>query len=236
MIKVIASGSSGNCYLLETKKETLILECGIHEKKIIQALDYKLDKVVGCLTTHSHKDHCKSIMALRGKGIDIYLSKGTKEEIGIDDYRVNVVEHNKSFNVGGFTVIPFDGVHTHNNGEKCPILNYLIYHEELGKILFITDSYYVKNRFQNIDHILIECNYSEEVLPSLPPWRYRTIKSHMSLQTLKSTLSTWNLEETKDITLIHISGENGNPLQFQKEIEELTGIKTYIAEPGLIIN
>ncbi len=33
MIKVLASGSTGNCYLLETEKEILILEAGINIKK-----------------------------------------------------------------------------------------------------------------------------------------------------------------------------------------------------------
>jgi hypothetical protein len=49
-------------------------------------------------------------------------------------------------------------------------------------------------------------------------------------------LKSWDLTGTKDITLILISHENGEPDRFQKEIEELTGIKTYIAESGLIIN
>ena len=57
----------------------------------------------------------------------------------------------------------------------------------------------------------------------------------MSLETLKETLPTWNLEKTKDITLIHISNDNGNPDRFREEIEELTGIKTYAAVPGLEI-
>lgn len=42
-------------------------------------------------------------------------------------------------------------------------------------------------------------------------------------------------EETKDITLIHISEGNGEPERFREEIEELTGIKTYVAIPGLEI-
>ena len=87
----------------------------------------------------------------------------------------------------------------------------------------------------DIDHVLIECNYSEDVLPQLPQWRARTIKSHMSLETLKDTLKHWNLRKTKDITLIHISNDNGNPDRFRDEIEELTGIKTYTAIPGLEI-
>ncbi|MCE5221889.1 MAG: MBL fold metallo-hydrolase, partial [Clostridium sp.] len=200
------------------------------EKKIIQALNYKIDKVVGCLITHSHKDHCKSIMPMRGKGIDIYLSQGTKEEIGIDDYRVNILRHGESKNIGEFTIVPFNTQH-----DTSEPLGFLIYHKELGKIIFATDTYYLKSKFKNVDHILVECNYSEDVLPQLPPWRARTIKSHMSLENLKETLQTWDLEGTKDITLIHISHDNGNPDRFQKEIEELTGITTYAAVPGLEI-
>ena len=93
----------------------------------------------------------------------------------------------------------------------------------------------MKNRFNNVDHLLIECNYSEDVLPTLPAWRARTIRSHMSLETLKEMLSTMDSSKTKDITLIHISGENGDPDRFKQEIEELTNIKTYIGETGLII-
>ena len=231
MIHVIASGSSGNCYLLETSKEILILECGIHIKIIKEALNFDLSKVICCLLTHEHKDHSKSAKDIIKCGIDIYGSKGTGEEIGlIDNYRYKVVEHNKSFNVGEFTIIPFNTQH-----DVSEPLGFLIYHKELGKILFLTDSFYIENRFSNIDHILIECNYDESVLPNLPAWRHRTLKSHMSLETLKETLNSWDLTGTKDITLIHISGDNGDPERYKKEVEELTGIKTYIGESGLII-
>lgn len=235
MIKIIATGSSGNCYLLITEKETLILELGINFKNIKKELDFNLSNVTGAIITHSHGDHTKGVKEALNSGIDVYMPQGTKEELGIESHRIHTAEHNKSFNIGEFKIVPFLGVHTHSNGEKCPILNYLIYHKDLGKILFITDSYYVKNRFSNVDHILIECNYSEDVLPDLPAWRARTIKSHMSLETLKEMLSTMDLSQTKDITLIHISSENGDPERFKKEIEELTKIKTYIGEAGLII-
>ena len=114
-------------------------------------------------------------------------------------------------------------------------LGFLLQHKELGRILFATDTYYLRNTFINVDHILIECNYSEDILEEIPPYRVRVLKSHMSLETLKETLKTWDLSRTKDITLIHISEGNGEPKRFRKEIEELTGIKTYVAIPGLEI-
>jgi phosphoribosyl 1,2-cyclic phosphodiesterase len=231
MIKIHATGSSGNFYSLETSTGTLLIECGINIKKIKEYLDFDLSNVQGVILSHSHKDHSKSAKDIIKCGIDIYGSKGTGVEIElIDSYRYKVVEHNKPFKVGSFTIVPFNVQHDVNEP-----LGFLIYHKELGKILFITDSYFVKNRFNNVDHILIECNYSEDVLPTLPQWRARTIRSHMSLETLKEMLLTMDLSQTKDITLIHISHDNGEPERFRQEVEELTGIKTYIGERGLVI-
>lgn len=237
MIKVLASGSSGNCYLLETEKETLILECGIRYKDILKGLNFDLIKVVGCLVTHEHKDHCKAVNEVMSSGINVYMSEGTsagiefKIPVETAAYRLNYLRHNIPKHIGGFTVLPFNVEHDVNEP-----LGFLIHHKELGKIVFVTDSYYLKTVFRTkIDHILIECNYSESILNEIPPYRARVLKSHMSLETLKEALKSWNLKNTKDITLIHISEGNGEPERFKKEIEELTGIKTNVATPGLII-
>lgn len=74
-IKVLGSSSRGNCYLLQLKKETLILECGINYKDILKGLDFNLESVIGCLVTHEHKDHSKAITELTNNGIDVYSSK-----------------------------------------------------------------------------------------------------------------------------------------------------------------
>lgn len=234
IIKVIQTGSTGNAYIIKAKEEILLLELGINFKNIKKDIDFDLSKVVGALISHEHKDHCKSVNEAMKSGIDIYMSEGTMKGIDLDfnySYRIPfLLEHNVVAKIGGFTIVPFNVQHDVNEP-----LGFLIHHKELGKILFVTDSYFVKNRFSIVDHILIECNYSEDVLPDLPPWRARTIKSHMSLETLKEMLLTMDLSSTKDITLIHISHDNGDPDRFQKEIEELTGIKTHIGESGLVI-
>lgn len=232
-IKVLASGSAGNCYLLETEKEILILECGIRYKDILKGLNFDLSKVVGCLVSHEHKDHCKVVDEIMNASIDVYMSGGTKEGIDFKSsatHRINIVKHGKRYKIGGFDVVPFNVEH-----DVSEPLGFLLQHKELGRILFATDTYYLRNTFINVDHILIECNYSEDILEEIPPYRARVLKSHMSLETLKETLKTWELSRTKDITLIHISEGNGEPKRFRKEIEELTGIKTYVAMPGLEI-
>lgn len=52
-LKVVGSGSKqGNTYLLETKEETLILDLGCKWNEILESLNYKIDKVAGCLVSH----------------------------------------------------------------------------------------------------------------------------------------------------------------------------------------
>ena len=234
MIKVIATGSTGNSYLIEANpNERLLIECGIPYKRILEGLDYNISGIQGCLISHEHKDHCKAVDKIIESGINCYMSRGTKEGINFKTnilYRGKIVENLKVFNIGNFRITPFKAQHDTNEP-----FGYLIYHKEIGSIAFLTDSYYCRYVVNNVNHILIECNYLDEIVDDLPSYRKRVIKSHMSLNTCKETLKAWDLKETKDITLIHISGDNGNPERMQKEIQELTGKKVYIAKPNLII-
>lgn len=230
-LKVLGSGSSGNCYLLQGEKETLIIECGLPYKTILKGLNFNLGNVIGCLISHEHKDHSKAVQDLIKNGIDVYSSKGTFESIEVKGHRTNIIESEKVFEIGKFIVLPFKVQHD----AKDP-LGFLIYQKEIGKLLFITDSYYCEYKFQDVDHVLIECNYSNEILQEkeLPKTlKNRIIKSHFELGNVKEFLKATDLKATKKIMLIHLSDGNSNAAQFQKEIEKLTGKPTYIADKGL---
>jgi len=53
-IKVIGSGSSGNCYLANFNGTQILLECGLPFKVIQKALNFKLSSIEACLVTHEH--------------------------------------------------------------------------------------------------------------------------------------------------------------------------------------
>ena len=137
-LKCIATGSSGNCYLLQADNgETLILDCGIPIKEIKKGLNWNIKDVVGVLCTHKHLDHSKSVNDFKAMGIPIYAPY-----LKIDYM---------SMNMGGFTVKPFDlttidgrWTHTNANGEPCPIFGFLITHKGMGRMLYITDCEVVK--------------------------------------------------------------------------------------------
>ncbi|NFF59828.1 MBL fold metallo-hydrolase [Clostridium sp. K25] len=236
MIKVFASGSKGNCYLLQAEGESLLLECGIGWKKILSGLNYNLKDIKGCLITHEHKDHALSIKDIIKNSIKIYAPESVILKNNLEGSRkATILKDKDRFKIGNFNILAFANTHTNNDGTECECLGYLIQHPKLGKILFATDTYYIKYQFENIDHLLIECNYSEDVIEDLEPYQKRLFKSHMSLETLKDFFKNTDLRNTKDITLIHLSKNNADPERFKSEIEALTGIPVYIATPGLEI-
>lgn len=238
-LKVLSSSSSGNCYLLENEEEILILEAGITFKRIQEGIDFNIRKVAGCLISHEHKDHSKSAADLLKNGIDIYTSKGTMEAMNLEEgYRVNQIKSQGTIKVGGFTILPFDTQH-----DAAEPLGFLVQHKDMGKLLFITDSYYCKYKFKGLDHILVECNYKKELLDeniqngSLPDWlQDRITKSHFELENVKEFLKSSDLTKTKNIVLIHLSSQNSNKELFKREIERSTGRPVYIATEGLKLN
>ncbi|OAA90772.1 MBL fold metallo-hydrolase [Clostridium ljungdahlii] len=234
-LKVLGSGSAGNCYLLQNENETLMLECGLSYRTILKGLNFNVSDVAACLITHEHRDHCKAIKDIIKAGIDIYTGKGTIDFYGMSGYRVHSIRSEEQFAVGDFTVMPFKTDH-----DAVEPLGFLIYHNEIGRLLFITDSYYCRYKFSGITHIMIECNYDVNVLNkniengTIPyKLRNRIIKSHFSLENVKEFLSETDLSEVREITLLHLSGDNSDEKMFIEEIEKLTGKPVYAADEGL---
>lgn len=54
-LKCIATGSTGNCYLLTSNSgETLILDCGISIKEIKKGLNWDIRGIKGVIISHAH--------------------------------------------------------------------------------------------------------------------------------------------------------------------------------------
>jgi len=236
-LKVIGSSSAGNAYLLQNSKEALLIECGVRFDLIKRALGFNIAKVVGCLITHSHLDHCKSVGHAQTAGIDVYSSMETHEEMGtMTSHRTKFLHDQVEQRIGNFKVLPFKV--EHDTG--CPF-GFIINHEECGNVLFLTDSFYSKYTFNNLHQVIIEANYSEEILnekllSEKKFLRDRVLQSHMSIRTCKDTLRANDLRNVNNVVLIHLSDSNSNAAEFKREVEEMTGKTVSIAEPGLTID
>lgn len=238
-LTVINSNSDGNAYILHNGSEALLLECGVNFKKIKEKLNFNLKKVVGCLLTHEHGDHAKSVVDVMAAGINVYATDGTFRALGVNNsHRAVVTFAGDQFKVGNFRVLPFDVKH-----DVQEPVGFLIYHPECGKIVFITDTYYCPSKFSGLDHIIIEANYCQKILDRRVTegldrkfLRDRVITSHMSLDTCKQLLAANDLTNVRNIVLVHLSDRNSNEAQFKKEVEEQTGKIVHVAVPGLTID
>ena len=174
----------------------------------------------------SYKDHCKAVKDIIKAGINTFASKGTCEALSIDGHRLNVVETRKQFKVGTYTILPFSTEH-----DAVDPLGYLIQSNETGeKLLYATDTYYIRYRFPGLNYIMVECNYSEDILEENvesgkvhPALERRIKKSHFSLQHVKEFLKANDLSKVKEIYLIHLSKDNSDADRFKREIQKLTG-------------
>jgi phosphoribosyl 1,2-cyclic phosphodiesterase len=239
-LQIIGTGSKGNAYILSNGDEALLIECGVNIIDIKKALDFDLSKVVGCIVSHEHGDHYKSIQNILDSGIDVYTSMGTFESTTFPStgHRRQIIKSKQQFRVGNFTVMAFDVKH-----DAAEPLGFLIEHPDCGKVLFLTDTYYCEYTFKGLNNIIIEANYSKEIIDrkfgsdsGKEFLRNRILKSHFSLANCKDMLSANDLTKVNNIVLIHLSDSNSDEKQFQKEVAELTGKNVTVASNGMKIN
>ncbi|MBF2533502.1 MBL fold metallo-hydrolase [Listeria seeligeri] len=229
-IMTIASGSKGNAYVISSGRSKLLVECGINFDVIRKALNFDLSDVSGCLISHEHGDHTAGVKKmLRTSNIKIYASEGTLSALNVPDRRQFILKEKSAQNVGDWTVLPFRTEHD----AKEP-LGFMIQRKN-ERLLFITDSYYVRYKFNNINYLMIECNYSSDILEENvinkvihPVQKKRVLQSHFSLENVKDFLKANDLSQLREIHLLHISEKNGDKERFKKEIQAMTGVPVYV--------
>jgi phosphoribosyl 1,2-cyclic phosphodiesterase len=230
-IKVLASGSSGNAYRISDGKTSLLLDAGIPLKAIQVGCGFKVTQIQGCFVTHNHQDHSKAVKDLIKLGMDIYTSQGTIDACGLTGHRVHPLKELQEITVGTFKVLPFDVQH-----DAPEPLGFLFTSSETGeKLLYFTDTYYIKYRFQGLTHIMAECNYDKEMLQKSVDAGYipielvpRLMKSHMSLEHFLDLLKANDLHEVRQIYLLHLSNNNSDEKRFKEEVQKLTGAEVHV--------
>lgn len=238
-IRVIGSSSAGNAYVINGTSESLLVECGMNWPTIQQGMEYQIAKCSGCVISHEHGDHAKSVRAVMKHRIPVYASAGTLQALNVDgEPMAHAMNELQMYTIGGFDVMPFGVQH-----DAAEPFGYIIRHAECGTILFATDTYYLKYTFPGINHWMIECNYKQEIIDRNVEQgiisevrRNRTIQSHLSLETLLDIIQATDMTGTRNILLVHLSPENGDAQDFEQAVREMTGTNVMVAKPGTTLN
>ena len=220
MIKCLASGSSGNSWILDDGEEILLLECGIPVKDVKIGINFQIGRVVGCAVTHSHVDHAKYITQYEGCGLNVYKPYEAVGDIGYARF-------------GSFFIQSFPLVH------DVPCFGFLISNPKIGRILFATDTEYIRYRFRNLNYVIVEANYANELLDDDlddTVKRHHVLRGHMELQTTIRFLKNNVDEHTRAVVLAHLSNENANRDMFLTKTSPMIEAPVWIAKKGLVIN
>lgn len=238
---MISSGSRGNAYLLTTESgHSLLLDAGVPISRILAAIGSQRS-IQGCLVTHEHGDHSAAVLALAERGVDVYGSVGTLNEMADSpnrSRRLKAIPAGEDQQIGTFTIKPFDTQH-----DAVQPFGFII-KDNISQetVLYATDTYYLRYTFPGITYWIVECNYVEEIAfeqfaegKISKELQQRLGKSHMSLRRLKNVLASNDLTKTHCIVLVHLSDERSDEARMIREIEEQTGIETIAASNGQTI-
>ena len=169
---ILASGSSGNSFYLETPKKKILVDAGLSGKKItglLAEIDRKPEDLDAILITHEHSDHIHGVGVLARKyGMDLYANEATwkamegSKYLGkVDDSQKHLFEMGKTVTFGDLDVESFGVSH------DAAAPQFYRFMKDGKSFVMLTDTGYVSDRMagivENADGYLIESNHDVEI-------------------------------------------------------------------------
>lgn len=229
-LKVLGSGSSSNCYILESDTEALIIEAGLSFKEVKKALDFNIRKIVGVVVSHCHLDHAKYVSEYEKAGIPVF-----KPYNGMKDMDL---KKGAEFKIQVFPNQSKDGhwFHAYNDGTECPCYGFYVQHPDIGSLVYITDTECVRWRFSEVNCIMAEANYSKDLVSDIPEKRKHVLTGHMEIETTCKFLEKNRSPELRNVILLHLSSESADSMDFKVKAEKVAKCPVYVAQKGIEID
>jgi phosphoribosyl 1,2-cyclic phosphodiesterase len=233
IIDILASSSAGNCYMITGLKEKVMIEAGIQFKKIKEKLNFDFSNIACCLLSHNHGDHAKSISNILSLGIMVYSSAGTFNALNINDHFAVKIQSGSLIETDEFRIRAFETEH------DCPEpLGFIIFSKiEYKKIVFATDTYFLRYKFNRVDAYMLEINYINDDLEKAvkegkinEAGANRIRKSHFNLERIIEFLAETDLKTTDMIIPIHTSSRFGNNYTIKSTIEKKFNVPVIIKQ------
>lgn len=232
----MGSGSSGNCYLLYTDSDALLIDAGIGVRALKKHLrDYGLSvsRINNILITHDHADHVKSVGSLsKDNQLRVYATRRVHAGISgnwcvknkIAGSLAVVIEKNEEFTLGDFKITPFEVPH-----DSFDNVGYKIEAEGVTFCLMtdvgiVTDE--MKPFISAADYLVIEANHDTEMLrngnyPQHLQDRILGPRGHLSNRDCGIAIAENASPRLKHVWLCHLSDENNHPELAKKTVEQV---------------
>ncbi|MEF9961904.1 MAG: MBL fold metallo-hydrolase [Erysipelotrichaceae bacterium] len=202
---LLASGSKGNCCVIEAADSRIVIDCGSTKRYLTQCfneINFDYHHLDGLLITHGHSDHISQLKMF--DQIPTYAS------IELETHFLTKINPYEEFDINHIHVLVLPMSHDAQN-----TVGYVLTWED-KKMVYITDTGYIKEEvkqyIKNADYYIIESNHDIEMLmqtnrPIYLKQRIINDSGHLCNEVAANMIVEVMGDKTKEIVLAHISQE-----------------------------
>lgn len=155
------------------------------------------------------------------------MSEDTATALDLSGHRLHIVKPFNVSKISTFSVLPFKTDHD-CDGSLGFLLESSVTKE---KLVFATDTYFIRYKFCGVQYYMVEANYDANILDAniesgLVPSeiKQRLQNSHFEISNVKEFFKKTDLSKCKGIHLVHLSKNNSDKELFEDEIKKITGV------------
>ena len=227
-VSVIASGSNGNCCLIQKKDVSILIDAGKSGRELEQRMDRlgkSVENIDAIVLTHSHQDHVTGAGVLsRRYGIPVYMTKEVYNHVigRIGDVDMKFFPANKQFKIKGLSIRPIRTSHSVSSSGFV-----------IDKFGLFTDTGVVTQEMEDaitkLKCVLIESNHDMDMLINGPYPNYLkkwilSDEGHLS-NVVASSLIESKGKNLNLALLAHLSGNNNTAELAKRTFEILVNKK-----------
>lgn len=231
-VHVLASGSDGNCTVIECDGEAIMIDAGISCKRILSLMEQEgvdKDVVKAILLTHEHSDHVSGAGATARKlGVPVMCNMATFSQLSLGNVDFVPFDSAEPFDVAGFHVTPLPT--SHNAIEPNAFLTQM----DGRSVLLATDTgkltFQIEAALRAADIAVIESNYDNKMLADGPyPVALKRLigseRGHLSNVDCANAIRRTMSDSGRQLFLAHLSKTNNIPDLARDTVSEITGIR-----------
>ena len=220
---ILASGSKGNCVVIEGGTGSLLIDAGLSAKECLlrmERAEIDAGRVDALLVTHEHTDHIRGVDVLARKlEIPVYATEGTLADFLLfrrtskKPFTHHTCRDHERFTIGDFEIEPFST--SHDAREPCGF----VVSEGGIRVGYCTDTGiitpHMHDLLRNCDGIVLESNHCPDMLQNGPypeslKRRIRSKRGHLSNPAAAACLRDFGRDIPR-VILAHLSEINNTP-------------------------
>ena len=239
---VLASGSTGNAFYIESNQTKLLVDAGLSGKqmdRLFHEIEVNPRELSGILVTHEHSDHIKGLGIIARKyNLPIYANEKTWRSM---ENAIGKITTDQKFLFGLEEVKTFHDLDVTSFGVSHDAAEPMFYtfHHGKKKVALVTDLGYVSERIkktvEEADAYIFEANHDVEMLRmGRYPWNVKRRilgdSGHVSNEDAGLALADILGNNTNRVYLAHFSQDN-----YMKDLARLS-VDSILKERGITLD